>query len=108
MVEGLMGNEERWLYYADALPEYATKLVAIDVGDGKAERYTAQNGWADADGVQSEVKWTGDWDPIRDDDIDTSSRTSTIRNQLNRGRIGNRHYNSGCGSLPAWTQSKPV
>ena len=66
-----MSNEERWLYYADALPEYATKLVRIDVGDSKAERYTARNGWVDADGVQSEVKWTGDWDPIWDDDVDT-------------------------------------
>jgi len=66
-----MSTEERWLYYADALPEYATKLVRIDVGDGMAERYTARNGWVDADGVQSEVKWTGDWDPISADDIDT-------------------------------------
>lgn len=64
-----MSNEERWLYYADALPEYANKLVRI--GDGKAERYTARNGWVDADGVESEVKWTGDWDPIWADDVDT-------------------------------------
>ena len=66
-----MTNEERWLYYGDALPEYATKLVRIDVGDTKAERYTAHNGWVDANGIQSEVKWTGDWDPIWDDDVDT-------------------------------------
>jgi hypothetical protein len=64
-----MSNGERWFYYADALPEYASKLVRI--GDGKAERYTARNGWVDADGVQSEVKWTGDWDPIWADDVDT-------------------------------------
>jgi hypothetical protein len=66
-----MSNEERWLYYADALPEYATKLVRIGAADGKAERYTARNGWVDAEGVQSEVKWTGDWDPIWRDDLDT-------------------------------------
>jgi hypothetical protein len=47
-------SNERWSYYADALPEYAHKLVRI--GDGKAERYIAGNGWVDADGVQSEVK----------------------------------------------------
>ena len=62
-------SDERWSYYADALPEYARKLVRI--GDGTAERYTARNGWIDADGVQSEVKWTGDWDPIWADDVDT-------------------------------------
>ncbi|OBH31693.1 hypothetical protein A9X03_07135 [Mycobacterium sp. E1715] len=65
-----MTNEQRWFYYADALPEYATKLVRIDAG-GRAERYTARDGWADANGIQSEVKWTGDWDPIADDDVDT-------------------------------------
>jgi hypothetical protein len=57
-----MRNEEHWFYYADALPEYAHKLVRI--GDCKAERSTASDGWIDADGVQSEVTWTGDWDPI--------------------------------------------
>lgn len=62
-------SDERWSYYADALPEYAHKLVRI--GDGQAERYTARNGWIDANGVQSEVKWTGDWDPIADDEVDT-------------------------------------
>ncbi len=65
-------TNERWIYYADALPEYATKLVRIQVGDAKAERYTAQNGWVDANGVQSEVKWTGDWDFILADDVDTA------------------------------------
>jgi len=64
-----VSNEQRWLYYADALPEYASKLVRI--GDGKAQRYAAHNGWVDADGVQSEVKWTGDWDPVWADDVDT-------------------------------------
>lgn len=66
-----MCDEAQWLYYADALPEYASKLVRIEVGDRKAERYTAHNGWVDADGVQSEVKWTGDWDFIWADDVDT-------------------------------------
>ncbi|OMB93583.1 hypothetical protein [Mycobacterium colombiense] len=64
-----MSIEERWFYYADALPEYAQKLVRIS--DGKAERYTARQGWVDANGVQSEVKWTGDWDPVLADDADT-------------------------------------
>jgi hypothetical protein len=68
-MEGLMSTEQQWFYYADALPEYAHKLVRI--GGGKAERYTALNGWIDAEGVQSEVKWTGDWDPIWADDVDT-------------------------------------
>jgi hypothetical protein len=63
-----MSNEEHFWYYADALPEYASKLVRIR--DGKAERYT-RDGWIDADGVQSEIKWTGDWDPISADDVDT-------------------------------------
>ena len=66
-----MCDEEQWLYYADALPEYAHKLVRIEVGDRKAERYTAHNGWVGADGVQSEVKWTGDWDFIWANDVDT-------------------------------------
>lgn len=66
-----MSNEEQqWRYYADAFPEYAGKLVRI--GDEKAERYTRRNGWIDADGVQSEVTWTGDWDPISPDDVDTA------------------------------------
>ncbi len=64
-----MSNREPWFYYADALPEYARKLVRI--GDGKAERYTTRNGWVDAGGIESEVKWTGDWDLIWDDDVDT-------------------------------------
>ena len=64
-----MSTEAQWFYYADALPEYAHKLVRI--GDGKAERYTVSDGWVDADGVESEVKWTGDWDPIWDEDVDT-------------------------------------
>jgi hypothetical protein len=63
-----MSNEKPFWYYADALPEYASKLVRIR--DGKAERYTARSGWIDADGVQSEVTWTGDWDPIWADDVD--------------------------------------
>jgi hypothetical protein len=45
--------------------------MRIGAGDGKAERYTAHCGWVDADGVQSEVKWTGDWEPIWADDVDT-------------------------------------
>jgi hypothetical protein len=64
-----MSNEERWIYYADALPEYAHKLVRI--GDGKAERYTVRDGWIDGDGVRSEVTWTGDWDPVSADGVDT-------------------------------------
>ncbi len=64
-------SDERWSYYADALPEYAHKLVRIDVGDSKAQRYTARHGWVDANGIQSEVKWTGDWDPIWGGDVDT-------------------------------------
>jgi hypothetical protein len=64
-----MSNEERWHYYADALPEYAHRLVRI--GDGTAQRYTARSGWVDADGVQGEVRWSGDWDPIWGDDVDT-------------------------------------
>ena len=65
-------SDEQWSYYADALPEYAHKLVRINVGDGKAQRYTARHGWVDADGIQSEVKWTGDWDIIWADDVDTA------------------------------------
>ena len=64
-----MSNEERWLYYADALPEYAHKLVRI--GGGKEQRYTVRDGWIDADGIEAEIKWTGDWDPISDEDVDT-------------------------------------
>lgn len=33
-----MSNKKRWFYYADALPEYASKLVRV--GGGKAERYS--------------------------------------------------------------------
>jgi hypothetical protein len=64
-----MSNETRWSYYADALPKFAHKLVRI--GGGRAECYTAGDRWIDADGVQDEVKWTGDWDPVWDDDVDT-------------------------------------
>jgi len=64
-----MSNPEQWCHYADALPEYATKLVRI--GDGVAERYTAHDGWVEANGVEGEVRWTGDWDPIWDDDVDS-------------------------------------
>jgi hypothetical protein len=64
-----MSNKEQWSYYADALPEYAHKLVRV--GGAKAQRYTARGGWIDADGVRDEVKWTGDWDPIWGDDVDT-------------------------------------
>lgn len=64
-----MNNEAKWFYYADALPKYAHTLVRI--GGAKAQRYTVRDGWIDADGVEDEVKWTGDWDPIWDDDVDT-------------------------------------
>lgn len=64
-----MSNEEQWFYYADALAEYAHKLVRI--GGGKAERYIARSGWIDAEGVQGEVKWTGDWDPVSDVEVST-------------------------------------
>jgi hypothetical protein len=69
--EDLVSDDPTSLYYADALPKYATKLVRIGAGNEKAERYTARHGWVDAKNVESKVKWTGDWDPIWDDDVDT-------------------------------------
>lgn len=62
-----MSNEERWFYYADALPDYAHKLVRI--GGGEEQRYTARDRWSDAEGIEGEIKWTGDWDPISDEGV---------------------------------------
>ena|SRR5271167_474422 len=63
-----MSKETPFWYYADALPEFASKLVRIR--DGKAERYT-RDGWIDGGDVQHEIRWTGDWDPVSADDVDT-------------------------------------
>ena len=86
-------SDERWSYYADALPEYAHKLVRIDVGDGMAQRYTARHGWVDANGIQSEVKWTGDWDSFGLTTLTPSSRILTTRNPVSGSTIGVRRGN---------------
>jgi hypothetical protein len=63
-------HEKPFWYYADAHPEYAHKLVRIR--DGKAERYARDGRWIDGGDVAQEIKWTGDWDPVSADDVDTA------------------------------------
>jgi hypothetical protein len=70
------------LYYADALPQYATKLLRLDApvtGDivadweawktAKAEMWQPHTGWRPYSGAQAEILATGDWDPISPDEV---------------------------------------
>jgi len=70
------------LYYADALPQYATKLLRLDApvtGDivadweawktAKAEMWQPHTGWRPYSGAQAEIVATGDWDPISPDEV---------------------------------------
>jgi hypothetical protein len=65
------------LYYANALPQFATKLLRIDTavtGDivtdfeawktGRAETWSVRDGWTRYSGAQAEILGTGDWDGI--------------------------------------------
>lgn len=69
-------------YYANALPQYATKLLRIDApvtGDmvadfeawtrAKAETWSVRHGWTPYVGAQAEILGTGDWDAIGSDDV---------------------------------------
>jgi hypothetical protein len=70
------------LYYADALPQYATKLLRLDApvtGDrvadweawkgAKAEMWQPDAGWRPYSGAQAEILGTGDWDGIDPDEV---------------------------------------
>jgi hypothetical protein len=70
------------LYYADALPKYATKLLRLDApvtGDSaadweawktaRAEMWQPQTGWTRYSGAQAEILGTGDWDRIDPDEV---------------------------------------
>jgi hypothetical protein len=70
------------LYYADALPPYATKLLRIDAPatddivddweawkDGKCERWHPRHGWRPYCGGKMEIMATGDWDQIDPDEV---------------------------------------
>ena len=70
------------LYYADALPKYATKLLRLDApvtGDSaadweawktaRAEMWQPQTGWTRYSGAQAEILGTGDWDGIDAEEV---------------------------------------
>ena len=70
------------LYYANALPQYATKLLRLDppvTGDSaadweawksaKAEMWQPETGWTRYSGAQAEILGTGDWDRIDPDEV---------------------------------------
>lgn len=70
------------LYYADAIPQYATKLLRIDAavtGDtvadfevwktGKCERWHPRHGWRSYPSGKMEIMATGDWDGISPEDV---------------------------------------
>jgi hypothetical protein len=70
------------LYYANALPQYATKLLRLDppvTGDSaadweawksaKAEMWQPETGWTRYSGAQAEILGTGDWDGIDAEEV---------------------------------------
>lgn len=70
------------LYYADAMPKFATKLLRIDApvtGDrvadweawkrARAEMWQPETGWGPYSGAQAEILGTGDWDAINREDV---------------------------------------
>ncbi len=70
------------LYYANALPQYATKLLRIDapvtadiVADfeawktGRCEMWFVRDGWTPYPLGKLEIMATGDWDPIDPDQV---------------------------------------
>jgi len=70
------------LYYANALPQYATKLLRLDppvTGDSaadweawktaRAEMWQPQTGWTRYSGAQAEILGTGDWDGIDAEEV---------------------------------------
>ena len=86
-----MSNEEHWFYYADALPEYAHKLVRI--GDGQAQRYTARNGWVTRTALSPRSNGPATGTRSGMTTLTPSSRTSTTRNPVSRTRFGSRRGN---------------
>ncbi len=65
------------LYYADLLPQFATKLLRIDApgGDfeawktGRCERWSVRDGWTPYPSGTMEIMATGDWDGIDPDEV---------------------------------------
>jgi hypothetical protein len=57
------------LYYADLLPQFATKLLRLDWETGKAERWSVRDDWTPYSGAKAEILATGDWDPIDPDEV---------------------------------------
>jgi hypothetical protein len=70
------------LYYANALPPYATKLLRLDApvtGDSavdweawksaRAEIWQPHTGWTRYSGAQAQILGTGDWDGINPEEV---------------------------------------
>lgn len=70
------------LYYANALPQHATKLLRIEApvtGDrvadweawksGRCEMWHPRDGWTPYPGGKMQIMATGDWDGINPEDV---------------------------------------
>jgi hypothetical protein len=57
------------LYYSDALPPFARKLLRLDWETGRGEMWSVRDGWTRYSGAKAEILATGDWDPIDPDEV---------------------------------------